>query len=374
MTTVRPSSRFQTTVGALALFAAAAIFSIWLLMVRPSARLVATPVTPPKPLPQVVAPGMSRDEFYRRQLLPLVDQAQAKNRASTDKALERLHQEFDRFRTGIPGFVNDLASWRTRFGIMRRLSRDQWENLWKSTEDAQSEELKSYMIAKFERHIMGQDELHKAVASSLSEFKDDVAATRNRLLADMSVALTTSDMNLEFTKPDFATFKREFDEFIARRVEADATDSLVNATVNLLANSVAGFAAEQLVAQMIVRLVAAQAVTAGVEAAAAGGSSTAGGATLGGAAGWLGGPLGAVIGVGSGLAVGAVVDWWVTDRFKTNLSEQMTAYLDNLERDLINGVPATADQPARAGLRESLHNATDQFHAIQSQAALNALN
>jgi hypothetical protein len=119
--------------------------------------------------------------------------------------------------------------------------------------------------------------------------------------------------------------------------------------------------------------VAGQAVAAGVEAAAAGGSSTAGGATLGGAAGWLGGPLGAVIGVGAGLAVGAVVDWWVTDKFKANLTEQLTTYLDNLERDMINGVAATADRPARAGLRESLYTAADKFHAIQSQAALNAL-
>jgi hypothetical protein len=40
---------------------------------------------------------------------------------------------------------------------------------------------------------------------------------------------------------------------------------------------------------------------------------------------------------------------------------------------MINGVAATADQPARAGLRESLHTAADKFHAIQSQAAINAL-
>jgi hypothetical protein len=40
---------------------------------------------------------------------------------------------------------------------------------------------------------------------------------------------------------------------------------------------------------------------------------------------------------------------------------------------MINGIAATADQPARAGLRESLHTAAARFHTIQSQAALNAL-
>jgi len=373
MTTVR-SSRSQSTAGALALVFAASIFVIWWIEVHPEPGSPEAYVrTVPPPAPQVVSRGISRAEFYRRELLPLLDKANAKNRASADKALGRLHEEFDRFRSGIPGFVDDAASWRTRFGIMRRLSRDKWTNFWKAADDANSEEVKKYMIGKFEYHIMAQDDLQKAVASSLSEFKDDVAATRNRLLAEMRVALTTADMNLDFPRPELASFQREFDEFIGKRVQVDATDSLVNATVNLIANGVAGFAAEQLVAQLIVRLAATQAVAAGVEAAAAGGSSTAGGATLGGAAGWLGGPLGAVIGVGAGLAVGAVVDWWVTDKFKTNLTEQLTAYLDNLERDMIKGVAATADQPARAGLQESLHTAADKFHAIQSQAALNAL-
>jgi hypothetical protein len=40
---------------------------------------------------------------------------------------------------------------------------------------------------------------------------------------------------------------------------------------------------------------------------------------------------------------------------------------------MINGVAATAEQPARVGLRQSLHTAADKFHTIQSQAALNAL-
>jgi hypothetical protein len=358
--------------GALAVVLAAALVAAWAVMIGPWVSPGGT-VTPPAPPAVIVSQTISRDEFYRRELRPLLERAKTQNRASADKSLNRLHQEFDRFRSGIPAFADDVASWRTRLGIMRRLSRDKWKNFWKAADDADSEEVKNYMLGKFETHIMAQDDLQKAIESSLAEFKDDVAANRNRLLAEMKVALTTADMNLDFPRPDFASFQREFDRFIAGRVESNATDSLVNATVNLLANSIAGFAAEQLVAQIVVRLAAAQAVAAGVEAAAAGGSSSAGGAALGGAAGWLGGPLGAVVGVGAGLAVGAVVDWWVTEKFKTNLTEQLTAYLDNLERDLVNGVGATAEQPARVGLREALHRAADRFYDIQSQAARHAL-
>ncbi len=374
MSTRQDSLRSQIATGGLALLASAGLVALWLFVARESAPTLAdeASVGPPS-APQILIPSLSKDEFYHHELAPLIDKARASNRASADKSLERLHQEFDRFRTGIPSFVDDVASWRTRFGIIRRLSRDKWQNFWKAADDADSEEVKNYMVAKFQRHILAPDELQKAVEGSLAEFKDDVAATRNRLLAEMDVALTTRDMKLDFAKPDFATFQREFDRFIAARVERDATDSLVNATVNLIGNGVAGFAAEQLVAQLILRLAATEAVTAGVEAAAAGGSSTAGSAALGGAAGWLGGPIGAVVGVGAGLAVGAIVDWWVTDKFKANLTEQLTAYLDNLERDLVDGMAATPEQPARVGLREALRRASDRFYEIQTQAARQAL-
>jgi hypothetical protein len=376
MSAARSTPRSQIAAGTLALVVAASLFAFWWIAVHPAPESATTsraglPLPPATPV--AVSHGISRDEFYRRELAPLLEKAKAKNRASADKSLERLHQEFDRFRTGIPGFVDDIASWRTRFGIMRRLSRDKWKNFWKSGDDADSEEVKNYMLQKFQYHILAPDELQKAVESSLSEFKDDVAATRNRLLAEMRLALTTSDMRLDFTRPDYAAFQREFDQFIAGHVETNATDSLVNAAVNLIGNGVAGFAAEQLVAQIIVRLAAAEAVAAGVEAAAAGGSSTAGSAAVGGAAGWLGGPIGAVVGVGAGLAVGAVVDWWVTDRFKANLTGELTTYLDNLERDMVEGVKAGDDRPARIGLREALHSAADKFYAIQSQAARKAL-
>ena len=65
-----------------------------------------------------------------------------------------------------------------------------------------------------------------------------------------------------------------------------------------------------------------------------------------GAAGWLGGPAGAVIGVGAGLALGVAVDWWLTEDFKANLTEELTRYFNNLERGMIDGVAAEGNRPA----------------------------
>jgi len=135
---------------------------------------------------------------------------------------------------------------------------------------------------------------------------------------------------------------------------------------------VAGVAGEQLVVY-IINVLGTEAVAAGVEAATTGGSSMAGGGAVGATSGWLGGPLGAVIGVGAGLAVGAVVDWWVTEKFKVNLTDELTTYLNNLEHDMIENTPATESHGARIGLRETLRHAAEKLYDVQRGAVLNAL-
>src|ERR1700733_15172476 len=127
MSTDQLSLRSRITTGGLALVASAGLVAVWLLLARESASAILddTSAAPP-PTPQIVLPSVSKDEFYRRELAPLIDKARASNRASADKSLVRLHQEFDRFCTGIPGFVDDVSSWRTRFGFFRPLRRDKW--------------------------------------------------------------------------------------------------------------------------------------------------------------------------------------------------------------------------------------------------------
>jgi hypothetical protein len=228
------------------------------------------------------------------------------------------------------------------------------------------------MLAKFQSHIMSQDAIPKVIGSALAQFKDDVTAHRNQLLLEAKVALSTRDVRFDFPKPAYAAFEKSFEESVNRSVQSQATSSLVNGVVALVGSTVAMMAGEQVVAYLI-DLVGTEAVAAGIEAATAGGSSMAAGGAVGGASGWLGGPMGAAIGVGAGLAVGAVVDWWLTERFKLNLTQELTAYLDNLERDMIENRPATDGQGARIGLRETMRDAVQKLHDIQSGAVRNAL-
>jgi hypothetical protein len=305
--------------------------------------------------------------------VPLLDKTKEQNLQSADKAIDRLHEVFDRFRSGIPDFADDVTSWSTRFGLLKRMTKDTWNNYWKAEIDPGSQHVKEYMLEKFQVHIMSQGSLQNGVNSALAQFKDDVTANRNLLLREMKLALSTNDVKLDFSTPDFDAFQRDFQEHIARSVAGLATASVENAVVSFAASSAAAIAVEQLVPQ-ILRILASEAVSAGLDAAAAGGSSMAGGGALGGAAGWLGGPAGAAIGVGAGLALGAIVDWWLTDEFKAKLTQELTRYLNNLERGMIDGVAADGDQSARTGLRATLRSAADTVHVIQSDAVIKALS
>jgi hypothetical protein len=359
--------------GVLALVFAGSLLAVWWSISRPSPTSIARRETPPATPMPVIPPGLSKAEFYRRDLVPLLDKTHARDLASADRAIERLHLEFNRFRTGIPAFVEDVASLGTRWKLLRRLARDRWANFRRGQDDPVSDDVKQFMLGKFQSHIMSEEAIQKAVGSTIAEFKDDVTAHRNQLLLEAKVALSTRDVRFDFPKPAYAAFEKTFDESVNRSVQKQATSSLVNGFVALVGSTVAGMAGEQVVAYVI-DLMGTEAVAAGIEAATAGGSSMATGGAVGGTSGWLGGPMGAAIGVGAGLAVGAVVDWWLTERFKLSLTQELTAYLDNLERDLLENQPATDGQGARIGLRETLHHAVQKLHDVQSGAVRNALS
>ena len=368
MKTTRALVRF----GILSLTLTVSGLATWWVGIHPPTTPGGPAPTPPAVPPPRIPRGLSKPEFYKRDLVPLLDKSRDQNLESAAKAVDRLHEIFERFRAGVPDFAADVTSWSTRFSLLQHMTNDAWTNYWKAKTDQGSEQVKEYMLAKFQVHIMSPGALQQGLDAALAQFKDDVTASRNLLLREMKLALSTSDVRLDFPTPDFDAFERDFQDHIARSVAALATASVENAVVTFVAGSVGTLAFEQLVSQ-ILRTLATEAVLAGLEAAAAGGSSMAGGGAVGGAAGWLGGPAGAAIGVGAGLALGAFVDWWLTEEFKANLTEELTRYLDNLERGMIDGVAAEGDRPAQIGLRTTLRSAVDTFHAIQSQAVLTAL-
>lgn len=357
------SQKFRRN-GIRALVLSASIIILWKILARQPSQDATGPPSPPP----FSTPAMSATQLYNQELVPVLDKSKKQNSESADKAIERLHQDFERYRAGIPTFVDDVASWGTRFGLLGRMTKDRWRNFRKKESDPTSEAVKAYLLEKFEADIMSRDALQKSVESMLSQFKDDVTANRNLMLQEMKLAITTHDMKPEFPVPDFNAFQREFDAYIAGKVQAQGADSIVSGVWAFIASTGGTMAAQQLCGQ-ILELVAGEAAAGAAAQAAVGTGAMAEGAVVGGAGGWLGGPGGAAIGFGAGVAVGVIIDWWVSKNFKSHLTEELTTYLNKLEHDMIEG---TKEKP-KSGLRSMLHAGADHLYVVQSEAVLKTL-
>ena len=91
--------------------------------------------------------------------------------------------------------------------------------MWKAKTDPNSEAVKTYILDNLNsmscREKGFRNPLRLVCRNSRTTF-----ASRNLLLAEMKMALTTKDVNVDFPSPDFDNFQREFDDYIASKVQA----------------------------------------------------------------------------------------------------------------------------------------------------------
>lgn len=297
-------------------------------------------VESPAPTPAQVA------AYYKGSVAPLIDDAARRDREAAGAAMKRLREHFQTFHAGVPAFAEDLTGWGTRFGIVGRSVKDLWTKFWEDSSRATA--TKDYVNAKFRAHIVSEEKLQHAIADTLAVFRESVAANHNRMIAEVRLAFIMPESPVKVMPPAFNELLAGADTLAA----AQGTASVANLGASTAVGGLTGAATTRLIAGLIARLAASTAATIAAE-----GSAAAGATATGGAAGTAAGPVGTVIGIGVGIVVGGIMDWWMTDSFKTRLHEQCGSFLTNLERDIVHG---TAGSP---GLRKTLEDAAAANHA-----------
>ena len=116
----------------------------------------------PQPLPDtgplVSVPGpqaIDTMQYYRKEIVPLLDDFDARNQAAADRAIATLHDRMQMHRAGIPAFADDISGWGTRFGIVGRESSDLWDKWWHDEKNVHG--VKDYVNGKFRcaHHVRG---------------------------------------------------------------------------------------------------------------------------------------------------------------------------------------------------------------------------
>lgn len=303
------------------------------------------PVVPQGPtLPAEIVPQKSeaelraeRDAFFAADVEPRIKEADKLNREAADRCVARLTDSFNSYRTGIQPFCEEINTWGTRLGVVKRHTTDWWYK---------QNDVIDYIQAKFAKHLFTAKKLVEDIDSVLTQFRADVEANQNNLVTSIRAAISSKDLP-GLPNIDYQEFAKELSPRLTEYTQW-ATDWAIRGIVTEVASGVGGQAAEQIFARLVPRLTA----WVGASTASAGGA-TAGGAAVGGGGGLIGGPLGVAAGIAVGLVIGVVIDWWMSSSFEAKMTEQLNGLIDELNKVVIVG---DANRP---GLRDALRGSCD---------------
>ena len=275
-----------------------------------------------------------------------------------------LHERIAVHRGGIKPFTHEITSWKTRFGVIGRYSADAWNKVRGRPQN--TAHVRDYVDEKFRRRVLSEEGLKRDVAAVLEQFDDDMAASRNRLYAELAIPLDRIRSAIPASNLTLNRFRDDVQKRAAQITGSLPADTLVAGMAAVAGGWVATDAAQLITARIVTQVLAQLGATMAAEGIEAGGA-TVGSAVAGGGAGSLGGPAGTVIGIGVGLIVGAIVDWWLSSSFEQKVADQCSRFLDTLEQRLRDGAPGSP------GLWTTLIQTVDITVNTQRQAVRDAL-
>jgi hypothetical protein len=316
------------------------------------------PSNPAKPQAESV------EKIYREAIAPRLDEFDQRNANAADHAMGVLHDRIAMHRAGVEPFTKDVASWHTRFGVLRRYPADLWHRL--RHQPPSSTSVSEYVNEKFRRGVLSEETLNQDVAAVLSNFNEDMLASQNRLYSELSLPLSRIRTSRPIMTPAMAQFRQDVQQRAAQMTHSLAPDTLVSGLAAVAGGWVATDVAQALTTRIVTQILAQLGTAMAAEGIEAGGA-TIGGAAAGGGTGSFGGPVGTIIGIGVGLIVGAIVDWRLSKKFEAKVAEQCNRFLDSLEQRLADGTDSSP------GLKRVLNETATVTGQAQREAIRAAL-
>ncbi|MDB6132436.1 MAG: hypothetical protein JWM59_679 [Verrucomicrobiales bacterium] len=297
--------------------------------------------------------------FLSQDARPALAVAREKDLEALDRAVRSLDACFDRYAGGVDRFTGELTGWGTRFRLIWR----------KGVETAKQREIPEgtakLVRDKFESCVVSDARLEADVMAVMRQFAYDLEANRNELLGTLKTRLAASSLPVEVRKVAMQEFQTQFQQNLTRLLK-----ELPSHTVGVGVGSLtAGIVAEEAVRQLV-RIVLTQAAARLAGSAMASGGAAATAVAAGGTGGTVVAPgVGTAIGVAGGFVVGAVVDWWMTDKFEAQVKTDVLTFLRATRNALVGGpqgieslLKAQVDQASSAweravtgSLQASLH-------------------
>jgi len=263
-----------------------------------------------------------RTEFFETRVLADLAATDESNRLAAARCVSRIQQNFQQYRDGVAGFVDELTGLKTRFGILKRMPGGWWN---------EDDRVALYVTEKFERHLFSEEKLTSDLRDALEGFREEVRANHLGLLSRTQAAIDQSDLppiKLADYETFFAVVTKNINDLADDEARASVTEGLVTLLISEAGSTAVGIIAGRLI------------VSLGASTAAS--VATAGGATTGGAAaGAAGGSIvpgaGTIVGFGLGLVAGFGIDYWMNEQTAAKLRTELLQYINSMESDLLLG-------------------------------------
>lgn len=291
-------------------------------------------------------------ETIRAQFNGLLTTHHQQNAEALERAVIKIEELFDQYRRGVDPLVEDMTSFGTRFGILRRMPLGWWY---------EDDRVRNFVQGKFEKHLFNEESLVHGLREVHVELNEALNANGNMLQGGTGILLRELALP-DLTPEEVASCHVAIAPLMVDYASASGETSAMNGLKVAVASELAGYLGYNLSVQLASRLGTAAAATA-----ASAGGATATGAAVGGSGGSLGGPASGIVALGIGVIIGVAVDWWMTERFRARLEAELLAYLNELEETLLYG-----DESA-LGLRGRLADLIQRTNSAREQALLTAI-
>ncbi len=265
--------------------------------------------------------------FLNGEAAPLLAEAKAKDLAAVNRAMAALDACFAGYAEGVDAFTHDLTAWGTRFRLIWR----------KSVETVKRREIPEgaakLVRDKFDHHVVSDARLEADVVAVLEQFAYERQADRNELLGRLETRLEASALPVELRQVALTDFKERYQDQLSRLLGRLPGNSVMVGVGSLTA----GIVTEEAVRQMV-RVVLTQAAARMAGGAMISGGTAASAVAAGGVGGTAVAPgVGTAVGVVGGFVVGAVVDWWMTEKFEGEVKQEVLTFLTRTRTALISG-------------------------------------
>ncbi len=282
----------------------------------------------------------ARNAFYENAVDPRIKSASEANEAAAKRCIERIENKIEVYRTGVDPFVADINSWGTRLRVVKRLGSDWWY---------EENDVAAFVGTKVSKHLFDDARIQEDISTALQQFREDVQANENTMLIQIRAAVSASGQ-VSIPEQNFNDFAKLINEELNQYANSLAVDSLQRAVLTEVLSGVGGAAATQ-----IVRMIAVEVATMLASTATSAGGTTAVTTVAGGAGGTTVGPWGTAAGVVGGLMIGLAIDWWMSDSYSAELSDQLNETIDQVKLGAVQGTDG------KDGLKVTLDEACSQL-------------